>query len=53
MPTQSVSASRHATDDLASGSEKPSGTKLRVFVSNSLFTAASDPPGERLIMQRT
>ena len=52
VPTQSVSSSRHAMLDLASGREKPSGTKSLVPVSNSRFTEASEPPGERLTMHR-
>ena len=53
MPTQSVSSSRHATLDLASGSTKPPETNSFFFVSNSRRTDASEPPGERLTMHRS
>ena len=52
VPTQSVSSSRQATLDFASGSEKPPATNCFVPVSNSRFTEASEPPGERLTMHR-
>ena len=52
MPIQSVSSSCHAMKDLASGRVKPPGTNCFVFVSNSRWTDASEPPGERLIMHR-
>ncbi len=52
VPTQTVSSSRQETLDLASGREKPSGTKAFVFVSNSRTTAASEPPCDNSIRHR-
>jgi len=52
VPTNNVSASIHATEDLASGSVKPSATNCRVFRSNSRTTLASAPPRDSDSRQR-
>ncbi len=53
VPSHRVSASRHATNDLASGRLKPPETNSLVFVSNSRRTDASEPPGERFTRHRS
>src|SRR6185295_16181944 len=52
VPTQTVSSSRQATLDLASGRAKPLDTNSFFLVSNSRTTAASEPPCDSSIRQR-